>query len=88
MHRDFLFSIRRQTYRNGNPMRAAKLLHDLLDNACQSIDKRLRRTLFEAAETLAHCKHLSIAALGRHLPRKAKVKHTIKCMDRYLVMIL
>lgn len=63
-------------------MRAAKLLHDLLDNACQSIDKRLRRTLFEAAETLAHCKHLSIATLGRHLPRKAKVKHTIKCMDR------
>ena len=36
-------------------MRAAKLLHDLLDNACQSIDKRLRRTLFEASETLAHC---------------------------------
>lgn len=63
-------------------MHAAKLLHDLLDNACQSIDKRLRRTLFEAAETLAYCKHLSIATLGRHLPRKAKVKHTIKCMDR------
>lgn len=63
-------------------MRAAKLLHDLLENACQSIDKRLIRTLFEAAETLAHCKHLSIATLGRHLPRKAKVKHTIKCMDR------
>jgi Transposase DDE domain len=63
-------------------MRAAKLLHDLLDNASQSIDKRLRRTLFEAAETLAHCKHLSIATLGRHLPRKAKVKHTIKCIDR------
>jgi hypothetical protein len=63
-------------------MRAAKLLHDLLDNACQSIDKRIRRTLFEAAETLAHCKHLSIATLGRHLPRKAKVKHNIKCMDR------
>jgi hypothetical protein len=63
-------------------MRAAKLLHDLLDNACLSIDKRLRRTLFEAAETLAHCKHLSIAALGRHLPRKAKVKRTIKCVDR------
>ena len=51
-------------------MRAAKLLHDLLDNACQSVDKRLRRTLFEAAETLAKCKHLSIATLGRHLPRK------------------
>ena len=63
-------------------MHAAKLLHDLLDNACQSIDKRLRRTLFEAAGTLAHCKHLSIATLGRHLRRKAKVKHTIKCMDR------
>ena len=63
-------------------MRATKLLHDLLDNACQSIDKRLRRTLFEAAETLAKCKHLSIATLGRHLPRKTKVKHTIKCMDR------
>jgi hypothetical protein len=63
-------------------MRVAKLLHDLLDNACQSIDKRLRCTLFEAAETLAHCKHLSIVTLGRHLQRRAKVKHTIKCMDR------
>jgi hypothetical protein len=82
VHQDFRLSIRRQTNRKGNPMHAAKLLHDLLDNACPSIDKRLRRTLFEAAETLAHCKHLSIATLGRHLPRKAKVKHTIKCMDR------
>ena len=63
-------------------MHAAKLLHDLLDNACQKIDKRLRKTLFEAADTLAHCKHLSIVSLGRHLYRKAKVKHTIKCMDR------
>ena len=63
-------------------MHAAKLLHDLLDNACQTIDKRLRKTLFEASATLAHCRHLSIVSLGRHLRRKAKVKHTIKCMDR------
>ena len=63
-------------------MRAAKLLHDLLGNACKSIDKRIRHTLFEAAETLAHCKHLSVVALGRHLGRKIKVKHSIKCMDR------
>jgi hypothetical protein len=77
-----MFSIRRQTYRKGNPMHAAELLHDLLDNACQSIDKRIRKSLFSAAEALTRCKQLSIAALGRSLDRSAKVKHTIKCMDR------
>lgn len=63
-------------------MHAARLLHDLLDKACETIDKRLRKTLFEAAGTLTRCKQLSIVSLGRHLDRKAKVKHTIKCMDR------
>lgn len=63
-------------------MHAAGLLHDLLDNACQKIDKRLRKTLFEAASTLAHCKQLSIVSLGRYLKRDANVKHNIKCMDR------
>lgn len=63
-------------------MRATKLLHDLLDNACHSIDKRLRKTLFSAAETLTRCKQLSISTLGRSLDRSAKVKHSIKCMDR------
>jgi hypothetical protein len=82
VHQNFLFSIRRQTYRKGNPMHAAKLLHDLLDKACQSIDKRLRKTLFSAAETLTNSKQLSIVSLGRSLNREAKVKHNIKCMDR------
>lgn len=63
-------------------MRAVKLLHDLLDNACVSIDKRLRKTLFSAAETLTRCRQLSICTLGRSLNSSAKVKHTIKCMDR------
>lgn len=63
-------------------MHAAQLLHDLLDNTCQSIDKRIRKTLFSAAETLMRCKQLSIATLGRSLDRFAKVKHTIKCIDR------
>lgn len=63
-------------------MHATELLHDLFDNACHSIDTRLRKTLFDAAETLTRCKQLSICALGRSLNRGAKVKHTIKCMDR------
>ena len=63
-------------------MHAQGLLHTLLDDSCKKLDKRLRRTLFEAAHTLAHCKHLSVVALGRHLPREIKVKHSIKCMDR------
>lgn len=63
-------------------MRATELLHDLLDDACQSIDSRLKRVLFESAETLTRCKQLSIASLGRSLSRKAKVKHNIKCIDR------
>jgi hypothetical protein len=63
-------------------MRATQLLHDLLDNACESIDKRISKTLFAAAESLTRCKQLSITSLGRSLNRSAKVKHTIKCMDR------
>lgn len=63
-------------------MRAEKLLHSLLDKACIKIDKRLRKTLFSASATLIFCKRLSIAGLGRSLPRLAKVKHKIKCIDR------
>lgn len=63
-------------------MHAVQLLHDLLDNTCHSIDKRIRKTLFSAAEALTRCKQLSIATLGRSLDRLAKVKHTIKCIDR------
>ena len=63
-------------------MHAGKLLHDLLDNACHSVDRRIRRTLFLAAETLIASKKLSIVCLGRLLNRPAKVKHNIKRMDR------
>lgn len=63
-------------------MHVVKLLHDLFDNACTSIDKRLRRALFDAVEALTRCKQLSIASIGRSLDRSAQIKHTIKCMDR------
>jgi Transposase DDE domain len=63
-------------------MHISQLLHTWLDNACSRVDKRLRRTLFAAAETLVHCKALSIFGLGRHFNRDAKVKHNIKCIDR------
>lgn len=63
-------------------MHVKGLLHTLLDKSCFFIDKRIKRALFEAADTLAHCKKLSIVALGRSLKRQAKIKHKIKCMDR------
>lgn len=63
-------------------MHASKLLHTLLDKTCESIDKRLRRTLFESAEALTRCKQLSITSIGRSLNRSAFVKHNIKCIDR------
>jgi hypothetical protein len=63
-------------------MHAVKLLHDLLDDACQSIDKRVRDTLFLTAETLISTKQLAIVSLGRSLSRSAKVKHSIKRVDR------
>lgn len=63
-------------------MHAAKLLHNLFDNACHVVDKRIKRTLFETAATLTQCRQLSIVSLGRSLNRKAKVKHNIKCVDR------
>lgn len=82
MHQNFLCSIRRQTNRKGNPMRVTELLHNLLDDACKSIDARLKRILFESAESLTRCKQLSITSLGRSLSRTSKVKHNIKSVDR------
>ena len=63
-------------------MHVVKLLHKLLDKTCSAVDKRVRRVLFEAAETLTRCKQLSIFSLGRCLNRTAQVKNTIKCIDR------
>jgi hypothetical protein len=63
-------------------MHASKLLHKLIENTCGTIDKRIRATLFVAAETLTICKRLSIFGLGRALNSKAKVKHNIKRIDR------
>ena len=63
-------------------MHVVKLLHKTLGNSCQNIDKRVIRILFEATETLTRTRMLSIFGLGRSLQRSAKVKHTIKCIDR------
>lgn len=63
-------------------MHISKLLHKVFTSTSKSIDKRLHRTLLEAAYTLSDCKHLSIAGLGRCLVSKTKVKYTIKRMDR------
>jgi len=62
-------------------MHAEKLLHKFVGKSCQ-IDKRIINTLFEAAATLVHCRKLSIFGIARALPRAAKVKHLIKCIDR------
>lgn len=63
-------------------MHAVKLLHTLFTKSCESIDKRLSRVIFEAAESLTRCKQLSIVSIGRSLSRAALVKHNIKCIDR------
>jgi len=62
-------------------MHAEKLLHKIIGKSCQ-IDKRIINTLFEATATLTLCKKLSIFGIARALPRTAKVKHLIKCVDR------
>lgn len=62
-------------------MHAEKLLHKIIGKSCK-IDKRVIKTLFEAAATLTRCRKLSIFGIARALPRPAKVKHLIKCIDR------
>ena len=62
-------------------MHAEELLHKIVGKSCQ-IDKRIVRTLFEAVATLVRCRELSIFGIARSLPRIAKVKHLIKCIDR------
>ncbi len=62
-------------------MHAGKLLHKTIGKSCQ-IDKRIKKTLFEAAETLIHSRKLSISGIARSFPRTTKVKYLIKCIDR------
>lgn len=62
-------------------MHAEKLLHKIIGKSCQ-IDKRIIRTLFEAAATMSLCRKLSIFGIARAFPRAAKVKNLIKCIDR------
>jgi hypothetical protein len=62
-------------------MRAQELLHNLFASTCE-IDKRIKTSLFSAAEALIRCRVLSINALGRALSSSAYVKHCIKRMDR------
>ena len=63
-------------------MHIGEVLHKVFLPSSKHIDKRLHRTLLEAAVTLSDCIHLSIAGLGRCLRSTALVKHTIKRMDR------
>lgn len=63
-------------------MHIGKLLHKVFKSASKAIDKRLHRSLLEAALTLADCRHLSIAGIGRCLKSTTAVKHTIKRIDR------
>ena len=62
-------------------MHAEGLLHNLFDKTL-SFDKRIRTTLFSAADSLIRCRHLSTTLLGRVLKGTAKIKHKIKRMDR------
>lgn len=63
-------------------MHIGKLLHNVFSPASQMIDKRLHRSLLEAALTLTDCRHLSIAGIGRCLRSTTAVKYTIKRIDR------
>jgi len=63
-------------------MHIRKLLHKTFKDTSAFIDKRNHNTLLEAVVTLSVCKHLSIAALGRHLQSKALIKNNIKRIDR------
>ena len=63
-------------------MRIKKLLHKLFENASLNIDKRLHRTLLQAACTLSKTKQLSITGIGRALKSSAFIKHSIKRVDR------
>jgi len=63
-------------------MHIRKLLHKTFQDTSKFIDKRNHKTLIEAVFTLSVCKHLSIAALGRHLESKALIKNNIKRIDR------
>ncbi len=63
-------------------MHIRKLLHKTFKSTSKFTDKRNHKTLIEAVVTLSHCKHLSIAALGRNLESKALIKNNIKRIDR------
>ena len=65
-----------------NAMHISRLLHKLFHTASKNLDKRIHKTLLSAVMTLSEHKQLSIFGLGRFLDSRAKVKHTIKRIDR------
>lgn len=65
-------------------MQATRYLFRRLATACQSIHARRLGTLLLAVESLARGRRLTLTGLGRSLKSKAKVKHSIKRMDRLL----
>lgn len=63
-------------------MHALALLHKLLRNSCGDMHEKRLTALMCATEGLLSGRRLSIAGLGRSLDSAARVKHSIKRMDR------
>lgn len=63
-------------------MHERTLLHKLFLESSAEIDKRIHKTVMDTSLTLASCKKLSIAGIGRSLISESTVKHNIKRVDR------
>lgn len=65
-------------------MRLKGLFHKVFGKASENLDKRIKTTLSLAMEALSEYRYLSLTGLGRTLDTTAKIKHSIKRMDRLL----
>ena len=65
-------------------MHATRVLHKRIRQCCQFIHLVRLRALFAAVETACEGAPLTLTGLGRWLRSPAKVKHSIKRMDRLL----
>ncbi len=65
-------------------MPAPSICHKYLQQSLSAFNKARVKSLLSCSDALVRGERLTLTAIGRHLPSKAKVKHKIKRVDRLL----
>jgi hypothetical protein len=80
-----LFSfLRRQTFEGERAMHAVYILHQHLRRYCRAVHLKRLAALMACVSAALVSQRITLSELGRALPSRARVKHSIKRVDRLL----